>query len=68
MELDLIDVDLVDTTITQHTYFQDEEVDASDDEEDDFSDRELDIDSLDRDLEEATTLTWADDGENLSKK
>ncbi|KAJ8436288.1 hypothetical protein Cgig2_023339 [Carnegiea gigantea] len=52
VEPDLIDVDLVDTTITQHTYFQDEEVDVSEDEEDEFSDRESDIDSLDRDLED----------------
>ncbi|KAJ8445980.1 hypothetical protein Cgig2_018513 [Carnegiea gigantea] len=57
VEPDLIDVDLVDTTITQHTYFEDEEVDVSEDEEDEFSDRESDIDSLDRDLE-------ADDSEN----
>ena len=52
VEPDLIDVDLVDTTVTQHTYFEDEEVDVSEDEEDEFSDRESDIDSLDRDLEE----------------
>ncbi|KAJ8444291.1 hypothetical protein Cgig2_029704 [Carnegiea gigantea] len=61
VEPDLIDVDLVDPTITQHTYFQDEEVDVSEDEEDAFSDRESSIDSFDWGLEE-------DDSENDSCK
>ena len=52
VELDLIDVDIVDTSITQHTDYADEKVDVSEDEEDEFSDKESDVDSLNKDLEE----------------
>ena len=52
VELDLIDVGIVDTSITQLTDYADGEIDVSEDKENEFSDRESDIDALKRDLKE----------------
>ena len=61
VEPDLIDMGIVDTSITQHTDCADEEVDAREDEKDESSDKESNIDSLDMDLEETKS---ENDGDN----